>query len=333
MNPLFLRQQQLHTWINQETNFQCTELQMISGDASFRRYFRFLSNGSWIIAVDAPPEFEDCSKFIEVAKSYRRAGVLVPEVYCYDLQHGFYCQQDFGDRQFSQALNEQTCTQLYQKALACIPAIQSCLATASGSLPLYDHAFVQRELTIFTEWLLDEYLKLPLSSEQSLLINNTFQFLTEEFLSQPVAGVHRDFHSRNLMLIEQDEIGVIDFQDAVVGPITYDAVSLLRDCYQMWPVNLVDTWLQQWHAEFYAEYDWRQFKRWFDFTGMQRHIKASGIFARLHLRDHKSVYLYDIPRTLGYLVTVGRSYAELTAFSEFIENTVLPSVTTKQKDS
>lgn len=326
MNSEHLRQQQLQQWINQSTDFECEQLEIVSGDASFRRYFRFLSNGLWIIAVDAPPEFEDCEKFIDVANSYRAVGVNVPEVYAFDLALGFYCQQDFGDKQFSQALNTQSCHQLYKKALACIPAIQLCQTTIKGELPLYDHAFVDRELEIFTQWLLDEYLQLSLTTSQQSMLESTFAYVTQIFLSQPKVGVHRDFHSRNLMLLEDDSVGVIDFQDAVVGPITYDGVSLLRDCYQKWPAEMVNIWIREWYQEYYAEYDWETFKTWFDLTGYQRHIKASGIFSRLFLRDQKAVYLHDIPRTLEYLIEVGRDYPKLAGFSKFVSDMVLPAV-------
>lgn len=336
LNSELIRQQQLQDWINQSTDFECKQLELVSGDASFRRYFRFLSNGQWIIAVDAPPKVEDCGRFVDVAHSYRIAGVNVPQVYAFDLENGFYCQQSFGDKQFANALNQTSCNELYQQALACIPAIQSCRATMKGELPLYDHAFVQRELGIFTQWLLDEYLQLSLTSSQNTMLEATFSYITQVFLSQPLVGVHRDFHSRNLMLVENDEdggnpeIGVIDFQDAVVGPITYDGVSLLRDCYQKWPAEMVDVWTKEWHQEYFAEYDWQTFKIWFDVTGFQRHIKASGIFARLHLRDGKIAYLGDIPRTLEYLIEVGKSYPELRLFSVFVADIILPAVLAKQ---
>ncbi|MGJ8681555.1 aminoglycoside phosphotransferase family protein [Paraglaciecola sp.] len=330
MNQHLIRQQQLQKWINQSTNFECKELQLVSGDASFRRYFRFLYEGQWIIAVDAPPKVEDCGRFIDVAESYRQAGVNVPSIYAFDLEMGFYCQTDFGEGQFAQALNNKSCDHLYKRALACIPAIQSCQATAKGKLPLYDHEFVQRELGIFTEWLLTEYLQLNLSTSQSNMLKTSFAFISHVFLSQPTAGVHRDFHSRNLMLLEDKTIGIIDFQDAVIGPITYDGVSLLRDCYQKWPEESVDTWTKEWHQEYFSQYPWNDFKVWFDITGIQRHIKASGIFARLKLRDHKDVYLKDIPRTLQYIIEVGQQYSELKTLVEFISSDVLPSVVIKQ---
>jgi aminoglycoside/choline kinase family phosphotransferase len=323
------RQQQLQHWINQETDFTCQGLNKVSDDASFRRYFRFLDKAQWIIAVDAPPQYEDCSKFVAVAKSYRAAKITVPKVYGVDVENGFYLQEDFGDRQFSAALNSNSCHQLYKKALACIPAIQSCVGSEQGAFAVYDRAFVSRELNIFGEWLLTHYLNMDLSDVQSQMIQQSFTFISEIFLQQPTAGVHRDFHSRNLMLLAQDEIGIIDFQDAVVGPITYDAVSLLRDCYQYWPQALVYTWLKEWHGQHFHQYDWLLFKAWFDVTGMQRHIKASGIFARLAIRDNKPKYLIDIPRTLAYIVEVGRQIPQLQDFANFVSEQVLPRVLDK----
>jgi aminoglycoside/choline kinase family phosphotransferase len=324
-----LRKQQLHTWINQNTNYKCGSLDIVSGDASFRRYFRFFHHNQSIIAVDAPPENEDASQFIAVAHSYQNKGIRVPEIYAYDFTQGFYLQQDFGDRLFSECLTVDSCDQLYVKALNNIPLIQSCLSTEKGPLPAFDGAFIDRELSIFTDWLLDKYLQLRLTDTQEKMLNKVFDSVKNACLVQPMAGMHRDYHSRNLMLLEDNEIGVIDFQDAVVGPITYDAVSLLRDSYQYWPQAKVQGWLQSWHAEYYAQYPWVEFKMWFDSVGMQRHIKIAGIFARLCMRDNKPCYLSDIPRTLHYLIDEVDQHPEYTEFASFIRDRVLPCVLLK----
>jgi aminoglycoside/choline kinase family phosphotransferase len=304
-------------------------LQIVSGDASFRRYFRFVHQEQSIIAVDAPPENEDASQFIAVAQSYRDKGLKVPKIYAFDLVQGFYIQQDFGDRLFSDFLTVDSCDQLYHKALANIPLIQSCLSTEKGPLPTYNGVFIDRELNIFTDWLLDKYLQLSLTDAEDKMLSKVFDAIKNSCLAQPMLGMHRDYHSRNLMLLEDDEIGVIDFQDAVVGPITYDAVSLLRDCYQDWPQAKVQRWLQNWHAEYYAQYRWDEFKMWFDFMGMQRHIKIAGIFARLFIRDNKPGYLSDIPRTLHYLIDAASQHPEYSEFANFIREQVLPSVLLK----
>jgi aminoglycoside/choline kinase family phosphotransferase len=321
-----LRKQQLHTWINQNTDFECGSLEIVSGDAGFRRYYRFVHLENSIIAVDAPPKSEDTSQYIAVAQSYREKGIKVPEIYTYDLAQGFYLQQDFGNRLFSECLTEDSCDQLYLNALANIPIIQSCLSTEKGPLPVHDGAFIDRELNLFTDWLLGKYLQLRLTDAEKNMLAKVFSEVKNVCLMQPSVGMHRDYHSRNLMLLEDDEIGVIDFQDAVVGPITYDAVSLLRDSYQAWPKVKVQQWLQNWHAEYYAQYPWDEFKMWFDFVGMQRHIKIAGIFARLCIRDHKPSFLADIPHTLHYLIDEASQYPDYFEFASFVRERVLPNV-------
>ena len=326
-----LRQQQLHTWINQNTDFECETLQIVSGDASFRRYFRFIYQGQSIIAVDAPPEHENASQFIAVAQSYAEKGVKVPEIYAYDLEQGFYLQQDFGQRLFSDFLTLDSCDRLYTKALACIPIIQACIATDQAPLPTYSGAFIDREFSLFTDWLLEKHLQLSLTDAEQNMLVKVFDSIKKSCLTQPMVGVHRDFHSRNLMLLADDEIGVIDFQDAVIGPITYDAVSLLRDSYQDWPAAKVQQWLQNWHAEYYVQYPWTEFKMWFDCVGMQRHIKIAGIFARLFIRDDKPGFLNDIPHTLQYLIDEASQYPEYAEFASFVGERVLPQVLQKLK--
>ncbi|MEP1385978.1 MAG: phosphotransferase [Paraglaciecola sp.] len=332
MNIQTKREQQLLNWINIHTNFTCKALIMVSADASFRRYFRFQSGDKWIIAVDAPPEFENCAAFVNVASSYNEHGIHVPKVYAYDLELGFYCQEYFGDTLFSEHLNHQNCHQLYKKALGVIPLVQKCKATLQGPLPIYDAALVNREVALLKDWLLDKYLQMRLSKTELRVIEQATKSLTDNFLSQPYAGVHRDYHSRNLMILG-DDIGVIDFQDAVVGPITYDAVSLLKDCYQKWPKEWVVSWLKVWHQEFYSNYSWDDFKFWFDITGMQRHTKVAGIFARLYVRDGKSGYLADIPRTLEYLIESANAYPEYKDFAAVIVEKILPAVIAKQQST
>lgn len=320
------RKQQLHTWINQNTDFDCASLEIVAGDAGFRRYFRFFHHDKSIIAVDAPPKSEDTSQYIAVAQSYREKGLKVPEIYAYDLAQGFYLQQDFGNRLLSENLTVDTCDELYSKALAKIPIIQSCLSTSKGPLPVHDDAFIDRELDLFSDWLLGKYLQLSLTKTEQKMLFKVFEQVKHVCLLQPAAGMHRDYHSRNLMLLDDDEIGVIDFQDAVVGPITYDAVSLLRDSYQDWPKVKVQQWLQNWHAEYYAQYPWVEFKMWFDVVGMQRQIKIAGIFSRLCIRDNKPSFLADIPHTLHYLIDVASQYPDYIEFARFVRDRVLPHV-------
>jgi aminoglycoside/choline kinase family phosphotransferase len=326
---LLHREQQLQAWINQSTTYECDALEIVSGDASFRRYFRFSYQGQSIIAVDAPPEHENASQFIAVANSYQACSINVPRIFAYDLVLGFYIQQDFGNYLFSQALNNNNAQRLYSDALAIIPKIQKCLATENAPLPTFDQSFIDRELGLFTEWLLGEYLDLTLGQDEQLMLKEAFASIAASCLSQPMAGVHRDFHSRNLMLVNEGKIGVIDFQDAVIGPITYDAVSLLRDSYQDWPAQTIDKWLFDWHAKYYSQYQWAEFKTWFDCVGMQRHLKIAGIFARLAIRDKKHSFLQDIPHTLNYLILEASQYSHFAGLTEFLQKRILPAVLNK----
>jgi aminoglycoside/choline kinase family phosphotransferase len=330
VSKLAQRQAQLLDWINHSTPFLCQQLEMVYGDASFRRYFRFTYQNQSIIAVDAPPKSEDSQQFVLVAELYAKNGLLVPQLLAHDIHQGFYCLQDFGNRLFGAALDQISCQHLYPQALGLLPSVQLCTRTSQANLPQYDDNLLTAEFEIFTHWLLNVHLKLTLSAQEELIIAQTFACLRANFFAQPQVGVHRDFHSRNLMLLDDGKIGVIDFQDAVRGPITYDAVSLLRDCYQRWPSAWVDKWLADWHTQYYKQYSFKQFKGWFDLTGLQRHIKASGIFARLYHRDGKGHYLADIPRTLAYLCEIGEQYSECQAFAQLISHKIIPRLTEVQ---
>lgn len=316
------RQQLLQQWLEQQA-LKCHALTMISGDASFRRYFRFVSDGQSYIAVDAPPEFENTRRFVAVAQSYQQHGVNVPAIFAQDYAQGFYLQEDLGDRLLADELTALNCQKLYQQALQILPSIQGCVASNLGALPQFDLALLQRECHLFSHWLCEVHLQLHLSQAEQLLLQQTFAYIEKIFFAQPQVGVHRDFHSRNLLIDGQDQLRVIDFQDAVVGPVTYDAVSLLRDCYQMWADDVVEGLLQQHWQQHHSQHPWATFKHWFDITGMQRHIKASGIFCRLYHRDGKKGYLADIPRTLQHLVNVALRYPQFNAFVDFIQQRVI----------
>lgn len=324
------RQQQLQNWINQHTQFSCEELQIVAGDASFRRYFRFSDRSSQpslkVIAVDAPPEHENSQKFVDIACAYHELGVPVPEIYAHCAQLGFYCQEDFGDKQFANQLGLETIQHWYSQALSHLPNIQRCVEVNNTSLPPYDQQLLSAELYLFTHWLTKVHLNITLNDEQKQLIDETYEVLKNAFITQPQVGVHRDYHCRNLMVKPNGEIGIIDFQDAVIGPLTYDIVSLLRDCYQGWPDSVIQPILKDCHTRYYAEYPWHQFKMWFDLTGLQRHIKASGIFARLCHRDGKMDYLKDIPRTLEYIIQIGYQYEQTASFAQWVEGVIKPSM-------
>lgn len=324
-----IRQVALLEWLQSLPGIEPENLHMISGDASFRRYFRFQHAGKDCIAVDSPPDKEKNHEFAALSEAYLQHGVPVPEVTHVNFDDGFLMLQDFGNALFSERLTSDDAGEMYRKALSHLPHIQEVTTTHGKVLPGFDRALLEAEFYLFNHWLLAVHLGLELDKSEWQVIHDTQRYLSEVFLSQPEAGVHRDYHSRNLMMLEDGSIGIIDFQDAVVGPITYDAVSLLRDCYVVWPDEFVYEQLSTWHQAHYAQYEWEKFKQWFDCTGMQRHIKASGIFARLCHRDGKTSYLEDIPRTLEYLVKVGQNMPQCVKFADLVADKIIPAVMAK----
>lgn len=327
------RAQELLNWLQNESGFAAQNFHLISGDASFRKYYRFSHNEQNLIAVDAPPPMEDCGKFIDIAQSYLSYHVPVPKVLAADIEQGFMCLEDFGDVMLSHKLESEDIFLWYSKAISHLAQIQNATATELGPLPTFDDALLESEFHLFNHWLLEVHLGLELTETQWRVIHEAQKYLAEAFKAQPQVGVHRDYHSRNLMIVNDEQVGIIDFQDAVVGPVTYDIVSLLRDCYVVWSDDFVTQLLQNWHQQCYSSVPWPEFRHWFDCTGLQRHIKASGIFARLWHRDGKAGYLNDIPRTLQYIVTVGKQVEECTKLAELVEEIVIPAVLAKASEA
>jgi len=306
------------------------QIEAISGDASFRRYFRVKSGLQQWVLMDAPPALEDGQRFIAVAEALAGVGLQVPQVLAADVASGLLLLQDLGDDLLQFSLTEQNAADWYRQALALLLQMQAVTGTAQGHFPQFDRAFVLRELQIFSDWFLPVHLQIKPDSATNALIEKTFSLIADEVLAQPQAGMHRDFHSRNLMIQSNQMLAVIDFQDAVIGPISYDAVSLLRDCYVRWPDTLVNTLSDEFysmlrqHERLPETYSVAQFRRGFDWTGLQRHLKVCGIFARLYHRDNKAGYLADLPRVVGYVSEIAARYPELTAFSQWFETVVLP---------
>ncbi len=321
------REAELTNWLALDCGLSEFKLVPASGDASFRRYFRVqLPEGGTLIAMDAPPDKEDCVPFIDVTGRLERAGVHVPHIHAQDLEQGFLLLEDLGDRLYLGELSGETADRLYGDAIDALLRIQH---SDGRGLPLYDHELLWREMSLFPEWLLERHLGLTLAPAERVLLEQSFELLSESALAQPRVPVHRDYHSRNLLVCEVRSPGVIDYQDAVLGPLTYDLVSLLRDCYIRWPAARVDEWLNDYaeralDAGLLAADDRIRVRRWFNLMGVQRHLKAAGIFARLWQRDGKSGYLADIPRTLGYIVEVAESTPELQPLAELIGKRVLP---------
>jgi len=328
------RQAQLLAWLQQVCGRDDFDFALASGDASFRRYFRLsFADGRTLIAMDAPPDKEDCHPFVDVTARLQQAGVHVPDILHKDLAQGFMLLEDLGDRLYLGELNEASVDRLYGDAIEALIRIQR--DGEAHGLPPYDRELLAREMELFPEWLLQRHLQLQLSAAESDMLQQAFAALIDNALAQPRVLVHRDYHSRNLLLCEPRNPGIIDYQDAVHGPLSYDLVSLLRDCYIRWPLARVDAWLQDYaaaalEAGLLQASQHEQLPQWFDLMGAQRHLKAAGIFARLYHRDGKSGYLGDIPRTLGYIVEVAARRPLLQPLAQFIEQRVLPGLAESQ---
>lgn len=291
-----------------------------SSDASFRRYFRVqVENKTWIV-MDAPPEQEDIKPFIDIGSFLYQHNVHVPMVVAKDEVMGFLLISDFGNRAYLDELSEESSDKLYQLAIDSLISIQQCPTGSDFTLPEYDETLLKRELMLFPEWYLSKHLNFPapefLTEIFDLLINNAKQ--------QPQVVVHRDYHSRNLMHTNKNSPGIIDFQDAVIGPVTYDLVSLLRDCYISWPQEKIDLLISYYFDKAQAskliqDVSMSQFIKWFDLMGLQRHIKVLGIFCRLNYRDNKPNYIDDLPLTLLYVKQIAAKYSEFAELSKFLE--------------
>lgn len=319
------RLEQLKRWLSDDLGLPAYDIAPASADASFRRYFRIRFDGESRIVMDAPPEKEDSRPFVTIARRLHGIGLNVPQILAEDLTQGFLLLSDLGSQQYLDVLNDETVERLYGDAMEALITLQA-RGPGGGELPPYDHELLWREMELFRDWYLGTHLGLELSDSEQKLLDETFTLLAQNALEQPAVSVHRDYHSRNLMVNEQNP-GILDFQDAVHGPITYDLVSLLRDCYIAWPRERVETWALTFHDRAVEEGVLRQnqqdrFLRWFDLMGVQRHLKASGIFARLNHRDGKPGYLNDIPRTLGYVVEVSDRYPELQPFLHLLQERV-----------
>lgn len=312
----------LRQWLEQQAGLENFQIATASADASFRRYFRItLPSGETLIAMDAPPEKEDCGPFIDVTQRLEQAGLRVPHIHAKSLRQGFLLLDDLGKQDYLQSLGNDNADALYRAAMDALIKLQK--ADAQG-LPQYDETLLQTEMSLFDDWFLQHHMGLSLDHRTRQVLDRLHKVLIENATSQPQVFVHRDYHARNLMFAPACPPGIIDYQDAVVGPITYDLVSLLRDCYIAWPQEQVEHWalLFRDHAMACGQpgvVEESTFLRWFDLMGIQRHLKAIGIFSRLNHRDGKSGYLADIPRTLDYLEQVSSRYDETCTLATLIE--------------
>ncbi|WP_180084212.1 aminoglycoside phosphotransferase family protein [Acinetobacter sp. YH12145] len=325
------REQLIQTWISSVLGSDQFEINFLAGDASFRRYARIKLNNKTFMLMDAPPEKEDCGPFVSIDEFFDAHGVRVPHIVAKDLDQGFLLLEDFGDVLLSTLLNDQTVDAHYAQSFKQLIQLQSIDGTAH--FPAYAYEKLISEMELLTDWLLPS-LQVQPTEEESALIKRTFAILANAALAQPQVIVHRDFHSRNLMVLddEQDQ-GVIDFQDAVIGADTYDLISITRDAYVQWNADRVYAWFKTFYDLLPASAkdgrSFEQFKQDADLMAIQRHIKILGIFVRLFERDGKSGYLKDLPRVMWYLLEESKPYAELQPFMQFIRAKVLPKFEAK----
>lgn len=326
------RQTQLKSWLEEVLKKSDFHLTPASSDASFRRYFRVHFAEVTLIAMDAPPEKENSAPFVAVANHLLGIGLNVPQILVSDLDLGFMVMGDLGNQTYLNRLNAASASDLYRDACDALVTMQKYPPMAG--LPDYDQEMLVKEMQLFTDWYLAKHCDYAPTEKEVRLLEKTFNLLAARAVAQGQVMVHRDYHARNLMQTEHNNPGILDFQDAVVGPIAYDLVSLLRDAYIQWDEPLVIDWaVRYWASAKQADLpvpdDFSQFYQDFEWIGAQRHIKILGIFARLHHRDGKSNYLNDMPLVMQYLRDVCARYLELRPLLTLLDKVGLPTQETQ----
>lgn len=310
-------------WLNESCHLAGCRLEPLLGDASFRRYVRVHHLNRTYIAMDASAEKASCVPFVAIAQSLQKMGLCPPTVFAHDFSEGFLLLGDLGDRLLLRELTLANAPTHYRHALDTLAIMQQ-TKVHDWTLKPFTDEFMRAELDLFKEWFLEKHLMLTLPDSTNSMLDETFDCLAKDIASQPQVFMHRDYHSANLMVLPQDKIGVLDFQDAFYGPVTYDLVSLLRDCYISWPELMVEDLVRFFYEKINVpSVGFREFLRWFDWMGMQRHLKALLTFSRKFRRDNNPHYLQHIPRTLNYVLTVSERYAETRLLHQFLKNQVV----------
>ncbi|MBM5811272.1 MAG: aminoglycoside phosphotransferase [Gammaproteobacteria bacterium] len=331
------RRAELERWLQTLPGPAVTSVTPASGDASFRRYFRVGRGPGSLIAMDAPPPREHPGTWLRINRMMAATGVHVPEVLAAAADQGFVLMSDLGDRAYLAALADgEDPEPLYQAAIRALVRLQAAGSAAARELPPYDEARLQAEMNLFPEWFLARHLDLTLSAAEQRLIGQTCRQLCDAALAQPLVFVHRDYHSRNLMVCPPASPGILDFQDAVCGPISYDLVSLLKDCYIAWPRARIEGWIDDYRelaqqAGLEPGPDRPAFLQWFERMGLQRHLKVLGIFARLWYRDGKPGYLADLPLVLDYVLAATQRDPLFHAFNGWLQERVVPAFAPAQR--
>lgn len=307
----------LEQWLSETCNLPTHKLHAMAGDASFRRYFRVEMEDQSYVAMDAPPPRENCIPYIAIAKTLRQMGLCAPDIIASHVNKGFLLITDFGDYLYLKELNPTNAEELYTRALDALTILQSCRQVDGWPIPTFTAEFMRQELEMFKEWFLCKHMNLTLSLQRDHQLATCFDFLAQSASSQAQVFMHRDYHSANLMVLPNKQVGILDFQDAFIGPVTYDLVSLLRDCYITWPDEVVTKLvLQYWQNLNLPHVTADQFLFWFDMMGLQRHLKALLTFSRKLHRDGNASYLQHIPRTVSYIEKVSARYSNCQVLSE-----------------
>ena len=327
------RKNALQEWLQSVLHTQIDVIIQLTGDASFRQYYRVLTKNATYIVMDAPPHQESISNFLDIAAIFRNAGILTPQVYAYNKPAGFIVLEDFGDTLLLSQIAQKDIDILYRQSIDILMHLhKASLIEAPYAWPHFNQAFMLSEMDLFNTWFLDAYLQCTLTSAERSCITTAMAWIAEQLMQQPQVIIHRDYHSRNIMVINSSAstysaytLGVIDFQDAMLGPIMYDIVSLLRDCYVLLSNEQLERYLQLFYSNcmLLQHNTYHTILRWFDLCGLQRHLKVLGVFSRLHLRDNKSDYLNDLPLTLQYVMGCVSKYAELAEFASILKMRIM----------
>jgi aminoglycoside/choline kinase family phosphotransferase len=310
------REREAGQWAASVLGLQSVSLEPVSGDASFRRYFRFSANGTSVILMDAPPDKEGSESFIDIARRLREANLLAPEILAFDLQLGFGLLQDFGDTLYRELINQTTVESQFRDLFDVLNGMAREVSTTG--LPVYDEAALAQELDLFKSWYLEQHKGRTMTGPELAIWENLCKLLIDRAREQPQVFVHKDFHSCNLLHTENGP-GIIDFQDGLLGPISYDFISLVWDRYIAWPREQIDEWMAQVHSMLPLECNLQEWIRYCDWMGLQRNLKIVGIFARLRHRDGKQGYVEMIPRFYQYLLDVLPRYPEFSDFNRMLE--------------
>lgn len=337
------RQTKLESWLNTHFLASSIEIHPIKNDASFRQYYRCTINHSSYVVMDAPPDKEKIDSFIKITKILSQFNILVPDIVACDIENGFMVLSDFGDIWLLERLKQASPAQVltwYKKAIQGLIQIQQIPVSSdkqflNDSIPVFDAAHISLELSYFSDWFLGRLLTLSLSPAQQAIIQRMSDFLIQSALSEPQVLIHRDYHSRNLMVLANDQLGIIDYQDAMVGPQSYDLASLLKDCYIVWSQAQVNEcvayfYQKSYEAGLFSSASLEEFNKSFDLMALQRHLKVLGVFARLNIRDHKSHYMNDMPRIIQYVLNVIAQYPELSEFQVLWQQLIFPAFSNYQ---